>query len=252
MIIIKNKKSINRMRHAGRFLSKVMFDVNDIMKAGISTFEIDSFIEKEMVLVGLKPECKGYGGYKYATCISLNDVVIHGVPSRDIILQDGDLVKIDVVGSYENYCVDMTRCFLIGNVLGGVRSLVDATQNALDEGIAEIAPGKHLSDVSTRVQEEVEKEGFGVVRDFAGHGIGKSIHEDPEVPNYGKPGKGPILRAGMTFAIEPMVTNGSCKVRIDKDGWTVKTLDGGIAGHIEDTVLVTEDGSEILTRINEH
>ncbi len=252
MIIIKNKKAINKMRVAGRLLAKIMSDVSNIMKPGTDTLEIDNFIEKKMVLAGLKPECKGYSGYKYATCISLNDVVIHGIPSKEAVLSDGDLIKIDVVGSYENYCVDMTRCFLVGDVSGKIRSLVSVTQNALDAGIAEIALGKSLSNISSRIQEEVEKGGFGIVRDFAGHGIGKFMHEDPEIPNYGKPGVGPVLQAGMTFAIEPMVTEGSYKVRVDKDGWTVKTLDGGVAGHIEDTVLVTEDGPEVLTRVMEH
>lgn len=249
MIIIKNKSAINKMRIAGRLLARIMSDVLKMMKPGTDTLEIDNFIEKEMVSAGLKPECKGYSGYKYATCISLNDVVIHGIPSRDSILSVGDLVKIDVVGSYENYCVDMTRCFLVGKVSAKIKSLVDVVQGALDAGIEEIAPGKNLSNISSRIQEAVEKEGFGVVRDFAGHGIGKSMHEDPEIPNYGSPGSGPVLQVGMTFAIEPMVTEGSYKVRVDKDGWTVRTLDGGVAGHIEDTVLVTDDGSEVLTRV---
>ncbi len=249
MIIIKNKRAINNMREAGRRLAEVMEEISSFVKPGISTLELDDIIIEKMASKGLRAECKGYCGYKYASCISINDVVIHGLPSKDNILKNGDLVKIDVVGSYNSYCADMTRCFFVGNVATIVKRLVAAAQNALDEGITEIFPGKHLSDVSVKIQREVEVEGFGVVRSFAGHGIGRTMHEEPEIPNFGKSGEGPILMPGMTLAIEPMITEGNYKVVVDKDGWTVRTADGSLACHVEDTVLVTDDGFEILTRI---
>ena len=199
---------------------------------------------------GLVPVCKGYGGYQHATCISLNDTVIHGVPSQKIVLKSGDFVKIDVVGSYKGYCADMTRYFFVDQVSELVKRLAAVAQRALDAAIDEIAPGKRVSDISARVQREVEAHGFGVVRTFAGHGIGKKIHEDPEVPNFAEPGQGPILREGMTLAIEPMITEKDYAVKVMEDGWTVKTVDGGLAAHVEDTVAVVSGGAEVLTRLS--
>jgi len=249
VIVIKNKVAIDKMRTAGRLLAGIMTDMADYVVAGVSTLELDSRIEGAMHKVGLVPICKGYAGYKYATCISLNDVVIHGVPSDKIVLKSGDFVKIDVAGSYKHYCADMTRYFFVGKVSTTVKKLAAAAQWALDTAIGEIAPGKHLSDISVVIQREVEREGFGVVRKFAGHGIGRRLHEDPEVPNFGRPGRGPILREGMTLAIEPMITEKAYEVETASDGWTIKTVDGGLAAHVEDTVVVGRDGAEVLTRL---
>jgi len=249
MIVIKDKNSINKMRTAGKLIAEIMEKVKNIISPNISTFEIDVFIEKSMVAVGLKPVCKGYAGYKFATCISLNNVVIHGIPSKDILLKSGDLLKIDVVGSYKNYCADITRSYYVEEVSSVVKKITQVAQFSLDLAIKECFVGNFLSNLSATMQQEVEKFGFGVVRDFAGHGIGRDIHESPEIPNYGKFGEGPLLRSGMTFAIEPMITEKSYKVFVDSDGWTVKTVDGGLAAHVEDTVLITENGPEVLTRL---
>lgn len=248
MIVIKNKAALDKMRQAGHRLSRILFEIADYVQAGATTLSIDARIEAQMREAGLIPVCKGYAGYKHATCISLNDAVIHGVPSQKKVLKSGDFVKIDVAGSYNGYCADMTRYFFVGQVSPIVVKMARAAQNALDAAIMEIAPGKHLSDISAVIQREVEREGFGIVRTFAGHGIGKKLHEDPEIPNYGRPGKGPVLREGMTFAIEPMITQMDYAVRTMGDGWTIKTVDGGLAAHVEDTVAVTKDGSEVLTR----
>lgn len=248
MIVIKNKVALEKMRIAGRILAPIVHQAGALLQPGMSTLEIDSFVTKTMRAEGLKPECIGYGTYKHATCISVNDVIVHGVPSAEVILKPGDFVKIDVVGSYKGYCADMARFFFIGSVDAEVKRLAAVAQRSLDKAIALAVPGAHLHDLSFCIQEEVEREGFGIVRDFAGHGIGKDMHEDPEVPNFGKPGTGPILREGMTLAIEPMITQGSPKVKIMPDGWTAKTADGGIAAHVEDTVLVSSHGPEILTR----
>ncbi|HBS47926.1 TPA: type I methionyl aminopeptidase [Candidatus Dependentiae bacterium] len=250
MIVIKNKQAIDKMRTAGKLLAEIMEKVKIIIEPGIDSFEIDFFIEKNMHEVGLKPVCKGYAGYKHATCISINDVVIHGVPSKNIILKTGDLIKIDVVGAYKNYCADLTRSYFVGNVSESVKKIVEISQKALDSGILEVQIGKKVSDISKTIEKIVKDEGFEIVRNFAGHGIGKNIHELPEIPNfYQKGNSDTVLRPGMTFAIEPMITEKGYEIFIESDGWTVKTLDGGLAGHVEDTILVTESGPEILTRL---
>ena len=250
MIVIKNKRAIDKMKKAGKLLALIFENIKPFVKEGVTTLEIDTFIENKILESGLRPECKGYGGYKHATCISLNDVVVHGVPSNKIVLKSGDFVKIDVVASYNGYCADMARYFFVGNVDPVVKKLAETAKRSLNKAIELAVPGNRLSDISSCVQKEVEKEGFSVIRRFAGHGIGRSIHEDPEIPNYGKPGLGPVLRSGMTLAIEPMIAQGHFEVKIMKDGWTAKTADGGYAAHIEDTVLITDSGPKILTRLS--
>lgn len=248
-IIIKNKVAIEKMRTAGKLLAQVMQETESFVKEGISTHELDQIIEKKMRERELKPECKGYAGYKHSSCISLNDVIVHGVPKKEIILKSGDFVKIDIVGSYKGYCADMARCFFVGKASPVAKKMAEVAQRALDKGISLVRPGVRLSDISACVQREVEQAGFGVIRDFAGHGIGKNIHEAPDVPNFGRPGQGPILQEGMTLAIEPMITEKDYAVKIMADGWTAKTVDGGLAAHVEDTVVVVRNGAEILTRI---
>jgi len=248
-IIIKNKIAIEKMRFAGKALARIMEEIKSLMVPGVSTWELDAFFEKKMRSAGLIPMCKGYAGYKHATCISLNDVIVHGIPSKEIVLKSGDFVKIDVVGAYKNYCADIARYFFVGDVRPIVKKIASVAQKALDGAISIIKPGLRLSSVSATIKQEVEKEGFGVVRDFAGHGIGKSIHEAPEIPNYGQAHQGPVLLAGMTLAIEPMITQNRYDVQVMDDGWTAKTVDGGLAAHVEDTIVVTQNSVEILTRM---
>lgn len=248
-IQLKNKVALSKMRTAGKRLAEILEKIAPEVVAGKSTWELDSLIESHMKAYGLRAPCKGYGTYKHATCISLNEVVVHGIPSKDTVLKSGDFVKIDVVGSFENYCADLTRYFFVGVVDEKVRDIARVAQAALDKAISLIKPGVRLSDISACIQQEVEQAGYGVVRQFSGHGIGRSIHEEPEIPNYGKPGSGPILREGMTLAIEPMITQGSYEVEIMSDGWTAKTRDRKLSAHVEDTVVVTRDGVEILTRL---
>ena len=250
MITIKNKVAIQKMETAGALLAQIMSDISEIIVPGISTLEIDTWIDLEMQRRNLVPKTKGYFGYKHSSCISINDEVVHGVPSKSKVLANGDLVKIDVCASWNDYCADMARCFFVGNVNKDIKELVSVAQCALDKGISKAKVGNRLSDISAAIQEEVEKYKFGVVRDFAGHGIGKKMHEDPEILNYGKPGNGPILKAGMTFAIEPMITFGNYDVYVCNDGWTVKTKDRSFAAHVEDTVLITENEPKVLTRIS--
>ncbi|MBT3455905.1 type I methionyl aminopeptidase [bacterium] len=249
MITIKNKQAIKKMEIAGQLLSEIFELLSDVIKPGVSTLEVDSFIEQQHIKVGLMPRAKGYKGYKHASCISLNDEVVHGVPSKDKVLKNGDLVKVDICSSWKGYCADMARCFFVGKTISKKhRVFVDIAAQALDAGIEKARAGNYLSDISAAIQAVVERHKFGILRDFAGHGIGKNMHEDPDVFNYGKPGQGPKLRVGMTLAIEPMITLGGYKVYIARDGWTVKTLDKSLAAHVEDTICVTEGEPRILTR----
>jgi methionyl aminopeptidase len=248
MITIKNKSSIEKMSRAGMLLLEVFEAIKPFIKPGITTAEIDAFAEAEIQKRNLVSKCKGYHGYKHVSCISVNDEVVHGVPSEKKIVRNGDLIKVDICVSWNGYCADMARAYTVGTVDVSTKKFIAAAQEALDRGIAVARAGNRLTDISAAIQKEVESNGYGVVRDFAGHGIGKHMHEDPEILNYGKPGQGPVLRPGMTFAIEPMITMGHYDVYITGDGWTVKTTDKSLAMHVEDTVLITEGDPVILTR----
>jgi methionyl aminopeptidase len=249
MITQKNKASIAKMEEAGERLVEIFDLLNEVVKPGVSTLDIDTFIANELKKRELVSKTKGYMGYQHVCCVSVNDVVVHGVPTATHILKDGDLVKVDICASYKGYCADAARAYFVGRCTDDkVKKFVETAQNALNKGIEKARAGNRLSDISAAIQQEVEANGFGVVRDFAGHGIGKSMHEDPEILNYGKPGLGPVLRPGMTFAIEPMITMGNYAVYVAKDGWTVKTVDKSLAAHVEDTIVITEGEAKVLTR----
>jgi methionyl aminopeptidase len=248
MIPIKDHVSISKMQTTGQLLAEVFDAISDFIKAQISTLELDSLIERELKIRNLISGSKGYRGFRHASCISLNDEVVHGIPSPCRIIKSGDLVKVDICASYKGFFADMARTYFVDGDDRDVKEFVSVAQRSLDKGIEQAVAGKRLSDISAAVQGEVEKHGFGVVRDFAGHGIGTSMHEDPEILNYGVKGKGPVLKCGMALAIEPMITMKNYHVFIAKDGWTVKTVDGSLAAHVEDTVIVTDNGPEIITR----
>lgn len=248
MISIKNKLSIAKMTEAGQLLANIIDAIKPLVKEGVSTLELDSWLAEQLKDKNLVSQTKGYMGYQHVSCISINDEVVHGVPSSQRKLKDGDFVKIDICAAWRGYCADMARIFFIGNVTENAVRLARVAQNSLDAGISMARAGNRLSDISAAIQKEVESAGYGVVRDFAGHGIGKHMHEDPEVLNYGKPGKGPVLRSGMALAIEPMITEKSYKVHVTEDGWTVKTDDKGLAAHVEDTIIITENEPKIITR----
>lgn len=249
MIIIKNKEAQEKMAQTGALLARLFVLLADYIEQGLSTGEIDAWIQKYLDANNLVSSTRGYMGYKHVSCISVNDEVVHGIPAMDAKLKDGNLVKVDVCASYQGYCADMARCFFIGTPAAQLVSFVNVAQEALDCGIRAALDGNRLSAISVAVQTEVERHGYGVVREFAGHGIGKKMHEEPEILNYGKPNCGPVIRPGMAFAIEPMITMGNHQVYVTKDGWTVKTVDKSFAAHIEDTVIVTEDGPRIITRL---
>jgi len=248
MIVIKNKISIGKMEEAGKRLSSIFETVDGQAIEGKSTLTVDAWIEAQLAKLGLESRTKGYRSYRHASCISINNELVHGIPSEKKMIKSGDIVKIDICASWRGYCADMARMVIVGKVPSKVSDFVDVAQQSLDAGIAQAVAGGRLSNISAAIQQKIEEHGYGVVRDFAGHGIGKRMHEEPEILNYGHPGQGPLLREGMTFAIEPMLTMGSYEVDVMDDGWTVKTRDGNLAGHIEDTVLITDGMPKILTR----
>ncbi len=251
MITIKNKASIAKMERAGLALQEVFQALTPFIKPGVSTLALDSEIARLLQEKKFISKMNGYKGYNHVSCISLNDEVVHGVPDARKILREGDLVKVDVCASLDGYCADMARAYFVGKPSTVALKLVAVAESSLKKGIEKARAGNRLSDISAAIQDEVEKNGFGVVRDFAGHGIGKQMHEDPEILNYGKPGKGPLLQPGMAFALEPMITQGNYKVYVTDDGWTVKTADKSLAAHVEDTIVITSGDPKVLTRSNE-
>jgi len=253
MITIKNKHSMYKMEVAGTLLSDIFDRLGELVKPGVTTLQLDAWIATELKKSSLCTKMQGYMGYKHVSCISLNDVVVHGVPRGDCYLKSGDLVKVDVCASWKGFCADMARPFIVG---GGesesaVHKLVTVAQASLDRGIEKAYAGNYLTDISAAIQREVEAHGFGVVRDFAGHGIGKQMHEEPEILNYGEPGKGQRLQPGMAFALEPMITMGHYGVYVLDDGWTVKTEDASLAAHVEDTIIITTKEPKIITRLKQ-
>jgi methionyl aminopeptidase len=247
VIELKSAREIGLMRRAGHILADVMERLRTSVKPGLSTLEIDADVEDFIRGRGAKPAFKGYRGFPATVCISINEEVVHGIPSAHRHIKEGDIVGLDLGCIVEGYYADCAFTLAVGEVSPRVQELLDATRVSLAAGIAECRPGRRLSDVSHAIQSHVESHGFSIVRAFVGHGIGRALHEEPQVPNFGDPGRGPQLRPGMVLAIEPMVTMGSWEVRILDDGWTAVTRDGSLAAHFEHTIAVTEAGSEVLT-----
>lgn len=247
MIIIKSKQELELMREAGKVTAYILKELEQFMKPGVATIEIDRFVEKTVKENGMIAAEKGYCGYPASICVSINEEVVHGIPSKDRILQDGDIVSVDLVVEHKGYMADAARTYGVGNISEEARHLIETAERAFFEGIQYAREGCRLSDISHAIQSVVEGEGFGVIRDFVGHGIGRSMHEDPQIPNYGKAGKGPRLQKGMTLAIEPMICEGDWEVDVLLDDWTAVTVDGGLAAHYENTVVITDGEPELLT-----
>ena len=247
MIIIKSKQEIELMREAGRVTAKILADLKDIIKPGIATTEIDRFVEKSVKANNMTAAEKGYCGYPASVCVSVNEEVVHGIPSKKRILRDGDIVSVDLVVENKGYMADAARTYPVGKISDEAARLIETVENAIFNGIAFAKEGFRLSDISSAIQKTVEGEGFGVIRDFVGHGIGSKMHEEPQIPNYGKPGRGPRLQQGMTLAIEPMITQGSYEIDVLADDWTAVTIDGKLAAHYENTVVITDGEPELLT-----
>ena len=247
MIIIKSKQEIELMREAGRVTAKILADLKDIIKPGIATIEIDRFVEKSVKANNMTAAEKGYCGYPASVCVSVNEEVVHGIPSKKRILRDGDIVSVDLVVENKGYMADAARTYPVGKISDEAARLIETVEKAFFNGIAFAKEGFRLSDISSAIQKTVEGEGFGVIRDFVGHGIGSKMHEEPQIPNYGKPGRGPRLQKGMTLAIEPMITQGSYEIDVLADDWTAVTIDGKLAAHYENTVVITDGEPELLT-----
>jgi methionyl aminopeptidase len=247
VIELKSAREIGLMRAGGHILADVMERLRETVKPGLSTLEIDEDVEAFIRERGALPAFKGYRGFPATVCISINEEVVHGIPSPHRRIKEGDIVGLDLGCIVEGYYADCAFTLAIGDVPPKVQQLLDVTRESLDVAIAECRAGRRLSDVSHVVQAHVERHGFSVVRAFVGHGIGRALHEDPQIPNFGDPGRGPQLRPGMVLAIEPMVTMGSWEVKVLDDGWTAVTRDGSLAAHFEHTIAVTEDGPEVLT-----
>ena len=250
MIPIKTKEQLERMRVACRITALARKAAADAVAPGVTTDEIDRIVRKTIEKAGAKPSFLGYGGFPASACISINDEVIHGIPSAKRVVHEGDIVKIDVgayIGGFHGDCACTVPC---GQVSDEAKRLIEVTRQSFYEGIQFAREGCRVSDISAAVQTYVEANGFSVVRSFVGHGVGQKLHESPEVPNFGRPGHGVRLQAGMTLAIEPMVNVGGYDVRVLSDGWTVKTKDGKLSAHYENTVAITDGAPEILTAID--
>jgi methionyl aminopeptidase len=248
MIIGKSKKEIDKMRAAGQLTGLVLQELRTLAVPGITTIEIDRAAEKMIRDAGGLPTFKGYHGFPYSICASVNEQVVHGFPS-DYKLKDGDIFSIDCGVTLEGFVGDTATTVPVGKVAEAHRALVRVTEECLDRAIEECRPGKHLGDIGAAVQEYAEGQGYSVVREYVGHGIGRRMHEDPQIPNYGKRGQGPKIKAGYVFAVEPMINLGTHHTKVLADGWTVVTLDGKPSAHVEHTIAITEDGPEVLTRI---
>ena len=247
MISLKSNEEIALMRKAGRVIAKVFNGIENVIKPGVTTKDLDNRTKKIILNEGCAPAFKGYKGFPGNICSSLNNVVVHGIPRKDEILKSGDILSIDVGVMCDGYYADGAQTYKVGEASKAASRLIDVTKESLAVGIREALAGRRLSNISHSIQEYVEAHGYSVVRALVGHGIGSKIHENPEIPNFGEPDKGPILKPGMTLAIEPMINEGTHEVEILEDGWTVVTKDGKLSAHFEHTVLITDDKPEILT-----
>jgi len=247
MILVKSPREIEAMRRAGAVVGRFFEEVRPLILPGVSTWDLERFADRFIDRNGVRSAFKGYMGYPAHLCTSINEEVVHGIPSKERVVREGDILSIDFGIVREGFYGDSAMTFPVGVVNGVTSRLLAATERSLSAGIAEVRPGNRLGDVSAAVQEVVEAEGYSVVRDFVGHGIGRSLHEDPQIPNFGKRGAGPKLMPGMTLAIEPMVNAGEWQVEVQSDGWTVVTRDRSRSAHFEHTVAVTEDGHRILS-----
>lgn len=236
------------MREAGRIVAVTLLELQEQLRPGRTTAELDAIAERTARALGAIPAFKGYHGFPASLCVSINDEVVHGIPSPTRVLKEGDIVSLDFGVFYKGYVGDAAITLGVGTISPEAERLLTVTREALAEGIRQARAGQHLSDVSHAIQTYAEQRGFAVVRQYVGHGVGRRMHEEPQVPNFGEPHRGPILRPGMTFAIEPMLNTGTEQTRVLPDNWTVVTQDGGLSAHFEHTIAVTEGEPEILTR----
>lgn len=249
MIIIKSDSEIDLMRESGKVTGSILKELETFIKPGLSTADVDRFVEHTIRSHGMIPTFKGYGGFPASACVSINEEVVHGIPSKKRILKEGDIVSVDVGSTYKGYVSDAARTYPVGQVSEAATKLMDATRRSFFAGLEFCKVGYRLSDISHAIQVSAEGEGFSVIRDFVGHGVGQEMHEDPQIPNFGKAGRGPRLAKGMVFAIEPMICEGTYEVETLSNNWTVVTLDGKLSAHYENTVVITDGEPELLTLV---
>jgi methionyl aminopeptidase len=247
-IIIKSAREIEIMRQAGRIVATVLAELKSQVKPGMKTRELDKIAERETEKLGAVPSFKGYHGYPASVCVSINDEIVHGIPG-DRIMNEGDIVSIDFGAIYNDFQGDSAITVAVGTIAPEAEKLLEVTEGSLMAGIGAAHAGARLGDISAAIQDYAESRGYGVVREYTGHGIGRDMHEDPQIPNFGMPGQGPILKTGMTIALEPMINIGDWRTRVEDDNWTVRTSDGSLSAHFEHTIAITDNGSEILTTL---
>jgi len=246
MIITKAPREIDIMREAGRIVARTHKELKAHIRPGVTTGELDAIAERIIRSYGATPSFKGYNGFTGSICASVNEELVHGIPGERV-LKDGDIISIDIGAQYNGYHGDSAWTYPVGTISEETRRLLDVTEESLYKGLERAKAGVHLTDISHAIQSHVEAANFSVVREYVGHGVGQNLHEDPQIPHYGPPGKGPRLKTGMTLAIEPMVNVGKRYVRTLSDNWTVVTVDGSMCAHFEHTIAITDDGYEILT-----
>ena len=247
MISLKSPEQLRLMQEAGKITAGALLHAEKVLRDGMSTWELDREIRHFIEKHGATPTFLGYDGFPGSACISLNEEVIHGIPSKERIIREGDLVKVDVGACYRGYHGDSARTFPVGQVSAAALALIERTKEAFACGMAKALPGNRVGDIGSAVEAHVRAAGYTVVRQYVGHGVGKELHEEPEVPNFGTPGRGTRLYAGMTIAIEPMVNIGTSEVCVKENGWTVVTVDGSLSAHYENTIAITDHGPVILT-----
>lgn len=249
MIYLKTRDEIEKMRKAGAIVAQVLHEIAELVKPGATTADLDLFAQTRTKELGAKPAFKGYHGFPGTLCVSVNEEVVHGIPSKKRVLKEGDIVGVDFGVSLDGWFGDSAKTFAVGQVSPEAQKLLEITEKSLYLGLEQAKVGNHLFDIGHAIQNFVESYGYSVVREFVGHGIGKNLHEDPQVPNFGIRGKGMVLKPGIVIAIEPMINAGKPEVRVLADGWTAVTADKKLSAHFEHTVAITEAGTEILTRL---
>jgi len=250
MIVIKSKREIDLMRTAGKILAGAQEMIKSHIKPGITTAKLDKLVEQYIRDHGATPSFLGLNGFEGSICSSINEVVVHGIPSRRDVLKNGDIITIDIGVNYQGYHADAAVTYPVGKISDKVKHLLKITEESLYEGLKEAKPGNHLSNISHKIEQYIKPHGYGIVEDFTGHGIGKEVHEPPYIPNFGNPNEGPILQEGMTLCVEPMVNMGTKDVKILRDNWTTVTIDRKVSAHFEHTIVITKDGYEILTKLD--
>ncbi len=248
MITLKSPKEVGLLRESNRIVAEILTSLREHIRPGVTTEELDRLAEELARKKGAIPAFKGYNGYPASLCVSVNEQIVHGIPGPRR-LKEGDIVSLDMGVRYNGYYGDAAITVPVGAVSNKAKKLLDVTKGALEKAIEAAVPGNRLSDISYSIQSYVEGEGFSVVREFVGHGIGKKLHEDPQIPNYGPPHRGPFLKVGMVLALEPMVNAGTWEARLLSDGWTAVTADGSLSAHFEDTIAITDEGPLILSRL---